>query len=200
MKRSVVRARSGIALFLAAAALAAIVGLRPAEAGLVSLSASFEELDTNSLIFSGTGVAVGPGVEFSGIFVHFISVSSTWTLDVLDLGFTLTGTCSNTVVGCDFPSGAQLVLSDLVFAPPAALVGLLGISGDLSDVASPPVVTSSVVITFDAFTLGTGPFPATQSYSARFDLEPLSTVPVPAALLLVLAGGIGLGLLARARR
>ena len=55
------------------------------------------------------------------------------------------------------------------------LVGLLGLSGNLAAVAGSPVVTpSSVTITFDAFVLGTGD-PLTQSYSARFDLEPQST-------------------------
>jgi hypothetical protein len=177
--------------------IAFVLGSSPAPAGLVgdSVTASYEDLDTSTAIFSGSAVVVEPGAEFVGVFGL-----STWTLDIGDLGFTLTGVCTDLLFGCDFPAGTRLTLSGLDFTPPAALVGLLGISGDLAAVADPPVVTpSSVTITFASFILGTGT-PETQSYSARFDLEPLSTVPLPAALLLVGAGGLGLVLLSRRAR
>src|SRR5690242_20097908 len=108
----------------------ALVVLAPclAHAGLLgdTVSATLTDVDSGNDIFSGSKV-VGAGAEFSANFTT--NFQSTWTLDLTDTGFTLTGTCSNDNLGCDFVSGLTLSISDLDFTPPADLTGLSGVTG-----------------------------------------------------------------------
>ena len=165
-----------------------------ARAGLIgdTVSATLTDLDTSTNIFSGSAV-VGAGVEFSGTISS--PEQSTWTLDVQDNGFVLDGTCPAGGVGCDFFSGIRLILSGLNFSPPASLLGLASSSGSLVPDGTPVVTASSIQITFQDFSLGTGAEPTTADFQATFTTQPLSSVPEPGTIVLVLVGAAGVGLL-----
>ena len=199
MKSRVVRIPA-VLLLLAAAVLAP----GTAQALLLGddVTATLQELTGPTTIFTGTATVVAPPpAEFTGTFPGLpFDPASNWTLDLLDGGFTLTGTCTS-FAGCDI-GGLRLTLSDLEFTPPGALVGLFGATGTLPVNGTPTVTPSSVVIEFGAFGLGTGepfPQPLTKSFSASFNVEPQSTVPIPGTLVLVLVGGLGLGAVALRR-
>jgi hypothetical protein len=203
MKSRVVRT-SAVLLLLAAA----VVAPGTAQALLLgdNVTATLVELTGPTTIFTGTATVVEPdptppGAEFTGTFAGLgFDPDSNWTLDLLDGGFTLTGTCTF-FSGCDI-GGLRLTLSGLDFTPPGALVGLLGSTGLLPVSGTPAITPSSVVIEFGAFGLGTGepfPQPITKSFSASFNVAPQSTVPIPGTLVLVLVGGLGLGAVALRR-
>jgi hypothetical protein len=201
MKSRVVRI-SAVLLLLAAAVLAS--GTAQALVLGDNVTATLQELTVPTTIFTGTRTVVEPdptppGGEFTGTFDPPFDPASNWTLDLLDDGFVLTGDCPD-VAGCNF-DGLRLTLSGLDFTPPGALVGLLGSTGLLPVSGTPVITPSSVVIEFAAFGLGTGETsqPLTKSFSASFDVGPLSTVPLPDALVLVLVGGLGLGAVALRR-
>jgi hypothetical protein len=157
------------------------------------VTAVLTDLDSSTDIINGTAIVVNPAVEFS------TSVgSSDWTLDILDNGFVLEINCSDPGP-CNSPSGVMLSLSSLDFSPPSSLLALApsSASGVLAIAGSPSVTPSSITINFQPFDLDTcfgcafgGRFEAT------FATEPLAAVPHPAAILLVLVGGLGLGALA----
>jgi hypothetical protein len=200
MKSRVVRI-SAVLLLLAVA----VVAPGTAQALLLgdNVTATLQELTVPTTIFTGTRTVVEPdpppGGEFTGTFDPPFDPASNWTLDLLDTSFTLTGDCPD-IAGCNF-AGLRLTLSGLDFTPPGALVGLLGSTGALPVDGTPVVTPSSVVIEFAAFELGTGdvdPTP-TKSFSASFDVQPQSTVPIPGTLVLVVAGGLGLGAVALRR-
>lgn len=175
----------------------ALVVLAPclAHAGLLgdTVSATLTDVDSGNDIFSGSKV-VGAGAEFSANFTT--NFQSTWTLDLTDTGFTLTGTCSNDNLGCDFVSGLTLSISDLDFTPPADLTGLSGVTGITLPglvVGTPTITTSSVLIEFSEVDLATGG-PQTQTYSATFVTEPLAVAtPLPATVALLGIGALAIG-------
>ena len=189
--------------FLSAALLVGAMVIMPmvAQAGLIgdTVTATLQDTDAPATIFSGSAVVTDPGPpEFSGIFD-----SISWTLDILNNSFVLQAICLNSDnFGC--PSGAiKLTLSGLDFTPPANLVALsnINVTEPLLTAADPPVVApSSVIVNFQAFTLGTGN-PSTSSYSADFKTESkVVATPFPATLLLLMVGLPAVGILAVRRR
>ena len=185
----------------------AVAALAPyaAHAGLVGDTVGATLIDTNtstSIFTQATAVVADPGgPEFSGDFS-----GATWTLDITDTGFVLTGICKNTEEGC--PSDDTLIdlslsITGLDFTPPGVLTALTNIGGTspLSDVAESPVVgPSSVSVTFQSFSLGTGQ-PDTTTYSADFQVTPTpQSAPFPATLLLLGVGVTAAGLSTAWRR
>lgn len=176
------------------AALVLAPGAAPALLVGDQVTAVLKDLDTSTNIISGTATVVDPGTpEFSGSFGF-----SDWTLDILDNGFVLAARCSSPDPDCAFASGVALSLSDLDFSPPSSLLGLASSSGDLTIDGSPLVTPSSITINFQGFLIATGGEFATL-FEATFATEPRPAVPHPAAILLVLVGGLGLGALALRR-
>jgi len=141
---------------------------------------------------------VGAGNEFNAIQYTNTDANETsfWTLDITDTGFTLSGFCPG-FNGCDF-DGLRLTLDDLDFTPAGTVLSgiVQGATNTLpfdseSVTPGPP---SSLVITFEAFSLATGADASTKEFAATFTVRtPQSTVPVPGSLLLMLVGGIALG-------
>jgi hypothetical protein len=165
-----------------------------------TVTATLTDTDAPFTIFTASAVVTGSVTpEFSGSFN-----SIDWTLDILDNGFVLHADCS-TFNGCD--SGAiSLAISGLDFTPPADLVALSNIiaTDPLLSAADPPVITpSSVTVTFQSFSLGTGGLdpPKASSYAADFSVESrVVPTPFPATLLLLGAGLSATGILAAWRR
>ena len=176
-----------------------ILAPEAAPASLVGdqVTAILKDLSNSADIINGTATVLDPGgPEFSvnyGAFSH-------WTLDLLDNGFVLASTCSDPDNACKFPSGIALSLSSLDFSPPSSLLGLATSSGDPFIIAGSPVVTpSSIIINFQAFEVGTRS-DIEAEFDATFATGPRSAaVPHPAAIVLVLVGGLGLGALALRR-
>lgn len=157
------------------------------------VTAVLTDVASSTDIINGTATVVNPGVEFSNSFGF-----SDWTLDILDNGFVLEVNCSDPGP-CNFPDGVTLSLSDLDFSPPSSLLGLATSSAFevLAIDGSPSVTASSITINFQAFELDTCPDCAFGGrFEATFATEPLAAVPHPAAILLVLVGGLGLAVLA----
>ena len=182
---------------LALAFVAFALAPAPAQAGLVEATASFITLPApGTQILGGTAPVTG-GVEFTGNFGVAV-----WTLDLTATGVTLALDCSATNEGsldCDYPDGLRLSLTGLHFSPPATLVGLTVLTNDPFNelvVSGTPLVTaSSVIIDFQAFGSGSGE-PLTTVFEAEFQVEPLAATPLPGALVLVAAGGLGAAALA----
>jgi len=170
-------------------------------AGLLgdTVGATLTNPATSVNAFSGTATVVTnppPPIEFMGTFpAQGGNDTSTWGLDVRDNGFRLDGSCPLTSqdLGCDFPQGLILTLSDLDFTPPASLVNLTG-SGSLHIDGTPLITSDSVTITFQAFTLVTDGNPAMTSFEAVFVTRPVIATPQPATLFLVLLGTAGLAI------
>jgi hypothetical protein len=166
------------------------------QAGLIgdTVTATLTDTDVPHTIFTGSAVVTDPGApEFSGTFN-----SISWTLDILDNGFVLRANCPLD----ECLSGAlSLAISDLDFTPPANLVALSNIiaTDPLAGAANTPVITpSSVTVTFQSFSLATGP---ASSYAADFKTESrVVPTPFPATLLLLGAGLSAAGVLAAWRR
>jgi hypothetical protein len=196
-----------------AAARAVVVGLAllltPVIAGaglLADDSVSVLLTAGTETIFSGT---VDPSAGIEVTVTPFRN--STWQLDLLDNGFSLTVECiSDTPPAspCNYedPEGVTLELDDLDFTPAAALIGLTAIhDAELTPAAGSPVITpSKVTINFVAFDLATpgsteNPDNSSGSYVATFQTQQIGVgVPLPATIGL-LAAGLGLAALARHR-
>ena len=168
-----------------------------AHAGLVEVPATLTDQATLLNAFSATKTVGAGGPEFTGSFPAQPgeSAQSNWSLDVSDTGFALSATCDDVVtLGCDFPQGMTLSLSNLVFSPPASLIGLTGTLGNLPLDGSPQVNPSSVIINFQSFMVGSGGSDVA-TFARTFQTEPVTEVPEPGTGFLVLLGGLGLSIL-----
>ena len=104
-----------------------------------TVSATLTDLDTSTVIFSGS-VVVGAGVEFSSVAFG----DETWSLDLSDAGFSPLAACpADSSSECDHFIGASPATSGLDFTPPAILTGLMNPSGDLA-FDNPTVVAAGV--------------------------------------------------------
>ena len=151
-----------------------------------------DETFTNLFPTGASALVTTGGPEFQGIVNLQNGAQATWSLDLTDTGFTLTGVCNDDELGCNFDS-LTLSISDLSFTPPGNHLSISPfISNNLTGSAgSPDITASSVEIQFEGITLGTTN-PLTQTYGATFVTDAVA-VPLPATVVLLAVSALALG-------
>jgi hypothetical protein len=184
---------------LALAFLPFVLAPGAAQAGLIQATVSFSALPDPSLGFAGFTIFSGGPVPVVGTAEFTTTIDSiTWTLDLSDTGFTIDANCPASGGNCSFPGGLSLSLTNLVFSPPADLVGITELPSSPTNalVVDPPIqlTVSSVVINFAAYDKTTSGVETI--FAAEFDVQPRAVTPVPSALVLLTVGALGAAALA----